>query len=52
MGAKICCMCRDNLALEIALQKKLFGTTYEDENGESPCLECIQESLSEVRDDD
>lgn len=47
MSAKICCLCQSNMALELDRQKALFGRTFEDEDGESPCVECIQEGLSE-----
>jgi len=52
MSAKICPLCQINLALEPSRQLKLFGTTYQDENGEPLCLECIEESPSEVKDHD
>ncbi len=48
MGVKICNLCQDNLALDLLRQKTLFGTTFEDENGESPCVECIEEGLAEL----
>lgn len=43
MGAQICCLCQINLALEPSRQLDLFGKSFVDEEGESPCVECIQE---------
>lgn len=43
MGAKICCLCQDNLALEPTRSRILFGRSYVDSNGDSPCIDCILE---------
>lgn len=43
MGIEICCMCQDNTAMDRASQMRLFGRIFTNEDGENPCLDCIEE---------